>query len=96
MKRFDLLRVPKEIEIIGMDVSELGAMSEDMYAKLRKDFGFLTPSASPNYSTYLRYKSSLRAPGRESVNRGYNEDSEADGEDIVVQKLVFKQAGLSP
>lgn len=94
MKRFDLLRVPKEIEIIGMDVSELGAMSEDMYAKLRKDFGFLTPSASPNYSTYLRNKSSLRVPGRESVNRGY-QDSEADGEDIVVQKLVFKHTGLS-
>ncbi len=72
MKRFDLLRVPKEIEIIGMDVSELGALSEDMYAKLRKDFGFLTPSASPNYSTYHRGGvSTLRVPGRESVNRGY-------------------------
>jgi ammonia channel protein AmtB len=43
MKRFDLLRVPKEIEVVGLDISELGGVSEDVYAKLRKDFGFLTP-----------------------------------------------------
>lgn len=43
MKKFNLLRVPKEIEIIGMDISELGALSEETYGKLRKDFGIFTP-----------------------------------------------------
>lgn len=43
MRKFNLLRVTKEIEIIGMDISELGGVSEDVYAKLRKDFGILSP-----------------------------------------------------
>ena len=43
MKKFNLLRVPKEIEVVGLDIAELGGVSEDVYAKLRKDFGFLTP-----------------------------------------------------
>lgn len=43
MKKLDLLRVPKEIEVVGLDISELGGVSEEVYTKLRKDFGFLTP-----------------------------------------------------
>lgn len=43
MKRFDLLRVPKEIEVVGLDISELGGVSEEVYSKLRKDFGIFTP-----------------------------------------------------
>jgi hypothetical protein len=43
MKRFNLLRVSKEIEIIGMDISELGGVSEEMYNKLKRDFDIATP-----------------------------------------------------
>jgi hypothetical protein len=50
MRKLDLLRVPKEIEIIGLDISELGGVSEEVYSKLRKDFGFLSPGASVTQS----------------------------------------------
>lgn len=46
MKKFDLLRVPKEIEVIGLDISELGGIPDEVYQKLKKDFGFLSPGAS--------------------------------------------------
>lgn len=89
MKRFNLLRVPKEIEIIGMDISELGGVSEEVYAKLRKDFGFLTPMGSPHHSTYKPGRSiGVTDPARQSLNRNYDE-SEGDADDVVVQKIVF-------
>lgn len=89
MKRFDLLRVPKEIEIIGMDISELGGVSEEVYAKLRKDFGFLTPMGSPHHSTYKAGRSLRVADAaRQSLNRNFDE-SEGDVEDVVIQKIVF-------
>jgi len=44
MKRFNLLRVPKEIEVVGLDISELGGVPEEVYSKLRKDFGFMSPN----------------------------------------------------
>ena len=44
MKKFNLLRVPKEIEVVGLDISELGGVPDEVYVKLRKDFGFLTPT----------------------------------------------------
>lgn len=31
MKKLDLLRIAKEIEIIGLDVAELGGLSDDVY-----------------------------------------------------------------
>ena len=34
MKKLNLLRVPKEIEIVGLDISELGGVPEEVYAKL--------------------------------------------------------------
>lgn len=46
MKKLDLLRVPKEIEVIGLDISELGGVPDEVYSKLKKDFGFLSPGAS--------------------------------------------------
>lgn len=78
MKRFDLLRVPKEIEIIGMDISELGGVSEDTYSKLRKDFGIFTPKGSPANSVYQRNMSSFPRPDpKKSIN---NQNDEADKE----------------
>jgi len=43
LNRFGLFRVPKEIEIMGMDIAEMGGVPEDVYAKLRKDFGVASP-----------------------------------------------------
>ena len=39
LNKYHLFRVPKEIEIIGLDIAEMGGVSEEIYAKLRKDFG---------------------------------------------------------
>lgn len=66
MKRLNLLRVPKEIEVVGLDISELGGVSEDVYAKLRKDFGFLTPQASAVQS--FKEKRSMHMQARASLN----------------------------
>jgi hypothetical protein len=54
LNRYGLFRVPKEIEIIGLDISELGGVNEDVYSKLRKDFSLLTPTQSPKYSQVMR------------------------------------------
>ena len=43
MKKFNLFRVPKEVEIIGLDISELGGVNEDVYRKLKRDFGIKSP-----------------------------------------------------
>ena len=34
-----LLNLPKEIEIVGLDIAELGGMTQEMYAKLKQEFG---------------------------------------------------------
>ena len=31
MKKFDMLRIGKEIEIIGIDIAELGGLTDDVY-----------------------------------------------------------------
>ena len=31
LKRFGLLRIEKEIEIIGLDIAELGGMTDEIY-----------------------------------------------------------------
>ena len=43
MKKFNLFRVPKEVEIIGLDISELGGVNEDVYRKLKREFGIKSP-----------------------------------------------------
>jgi hypothetical protein len=90
MKKFDLLRVPKEIEIIGMDISELGGVNEEVYSKLRKDFSLFTPFGSPNHSTYVPSGSRVIDKTRNSVNRPYNGSEDGD-EEVVIQnhKMVF-------
>ena len=35
MKRLGLLRIDPTIEIIGLDIAEMGGLSEDMYEKIR-------------------------------------------------------------
>lgn len=47
LNKFGLLRVPKEIEIMGLDIAEMGGVSEDIYSKLRKEFGVASPGNSP-------------------------------------------------
>lgn len=67
MKKLNLLRVPREIEVVGLDISELGGVSEDVYARLRKDFGFLTPTGSP--------VNSFRVPVKRSMHEEIARDS---------------------
>jgi ammonia channel protein AmtB len=39
MKKLNLLRIEKEIEIIGLDVAELGGLSDDVYQKIKIEYG---------------------------------------------------------
>lgn len=39
MKRLGLLRIDKAIEIIGLDIAEMGGVSEEIYEKMRREFG---------------------------------------------------------
>ena len=50
LNRFGLFRVPKEIEIMGLDIAEMGGVNEDVYSKLRTDFGVVSPTLSPQHS----------------------------------------------
>jgi hypothetical protein len=48
MKRLGLFRVDKAIELIGLDIAEMGGLSDDVYERIRKDFGGnLSPTMSP-------------------------------------------------
>lgn len=50
LNKYHLFRVPKEIEIMGLDIAEMGGVSEEVYAKLRKEFGVQSPLATPMQS----------------------------------------------
>jgi ammonium transporter, Amt family len=50
LNRFNLFRVPKEIEIMGLDIAEMGGVNEEIYSKLRTDFGVMSPSMTPSES----------------------------------------------
>ena len=50
LNRFNLFRVPKEIEIMGLDIAEMGGVNEEIYFKLRTDFGAMSPSYSSDQS----------------------------------------------
>jgi hypothetical protein len=54
LNRFGLFRVPKEIEIMGLDIAEMGGVSENVYSKLRKEFGAGSPLNSALLSTNSR------------------------------------------
>jgi len=48
LKRLGLFRVDKAIELIGLDIAEMGGLSEDVYEKIRKEFGNgISPPQSP-------------------------------------------------
>jgi ammonium transporter, Amt family len=53
LNRFNLFRVPKEIEIMGLDIAEMGGVNEEIYSKLRTDFGVMSPSMSPTQSNII-------------------------------------------
>lgn len=38
MKRLGLLRIDKAIEIIGLDIAEMGGVGEEIYDKMRREF----------------------------------------------------------
>lgn len=39
MKKLDMLRIAKEVEIIGIDVAELGGLSDDIYQRIKLEYG---------------------------------------------------------
>lgn len=39
MKRLKLLRVDKAIELIGLDIAEMGGLSDEVYEKILRDYG---------------------------------------------------------
>jgi ammonia channel protein AmtB len=39
LKKLDLFRIEKSIEIIGLDIAEMGGVPEELYEKMRRDFG---------------------------------------------------------
>lgn len=48
LKRLGLFRVDKAIELIGLDIAEMGGLSEEVYEKIRKEFGNgVTPMQTP-------------------------------------------------
>ena len=48
MKKLGLLRIKKEIEIVGLDIAELGGLTEEVYQKVKIDYGRnLAASMSP-------------------------------------------------
>jgi ammonia channel protein AmtB len=38
MKKLGFFRVDTAIEIIGLDIAEMGGVSEEIYEKIRKDY----------------------------------------------------------
>lgn len=61
MKRLGLLRIDKTIEIIGLDIAEMGGVSEELYEKMRKEFGgSISPRASHAGFSYLKVNTSER------------------------------------
>jgi hypothetical protein len=39
MKRLGMLRIEREIEIIGLDIAELGGMTDEIYQKIKIEYG---------------------------------------------------------
>lgn len=49
MKKLNYLRIQKEVEIIGLDVAELGGLTEEVYSKIKIEYGrnlIYSPNAS--------------------------------------------------
>jgi len=44
MKRLGYLRLDKTVEIIGLDIAELGGMSEEIYKKITLEFNGIMKS----------------------------------------------------
>ena len=55
MKKLGLFRVDQAIELIGLDIAEMGGLGEDVYEKIRKDYA---ASLSPKVSE-IRQRLSL-------------------------------------
>jgi hypothetical protein len=54
LKKLGLFRIDKEIEIIGVDIAELGGVDEEVYAKLRQQ-DFVSRAVSVISSTASPY-----------------------------------------
>lgn len=39
MQRLGILRVDKEVEVVGLDMAELGGMTQELYSKLKVEYG---------------------------------------------------------
>ncbi len=52
MKRLGLLRIDKTIEIIGLDIAEMGGVGEEIYEQMRREFGGSIPNSPKPFNTY--------------------------------------------
>lgn len=55
MKRLGYLRIDRTIEMIGLDIAEMGGLSNELYEKLRQDF----PGSSINVKNTTYDKSEI-------------------------------------
>ena len=62
LKKYGLFRVSKEIEIMGLDIAEMGGVNEEVYASLRKGFGVGSPMGSPAQSFNQRKEQRAQVP----------------------------------
>ena len=60
MKKLGLLRIDKAIEIVGIDIAEMGGVSEEIYEKMRKEFGGSISSPRNQSTNLVLNKSSVR------------------------------------
>jgi hypothetical protein len=55
MHRMGKLRLDKSIEIVGLDIAELGGVSEEVYNKIKLEFGRGINSPKINGTGILEY-----------------------------------------
>lgn len=60
MKKLNLLRISKEVEIVGLDISEMGGVSLEVYNKLKRDFNIPSPANSPYASMASRQRPTIK------------------------------------
>ena len=65
LKRLGLLRVDKAIEIIGLDIAEMGGLSEEIYDKVRRDFGGTASPRALSFDGKINLSGKIESTGNE-------------------------------
>ena len=91
LNRFGLFRVPKEIEIMGLDIAEMGGVNETVYSKLRTDFGVLSPSTlTPQYS---QLQTQQRTQRLISLDKAAKDKLDKYAEEQAKEEMLLPQFG---